>query len=77
MPTNFLGCRNTGRTIYSDRTDEEARKAAVEAEEQLRFSRARQKIEQELMAQTIEKLPDENLHSEDSALTDNYPSSGQ
>lgn len=40
-----------GRTIYSDRTDEEARKAAIEAEEQLRYQRARQKIEQELMAQ--------------------------
>ncbi|KAF8516828.1 hypothetical protein BU17DRAFT_67274 [Hysterangium stoloniferum] len=45
--------RNTGRTIYSDRTDEEARKAAVEAEEQLRYKRARQKIEQELMHEEV------------------------
>jgi len=51
--------RNTGRTIYSDRTDEEARKAAVEAEEQLRYKRARQKIEQELMDEDVpgDELP--------------------
>lgn len=45
---DFARCSNTGRTIYSDRTDEELRKAAMEAEEQLRYKRARQKIEQEL-----------------------------
>ncbi|KIJ54591.1 hypothetical protein M422DRAFT_41858 [Sphaerobolus stellatus SS14] len=37
--------RNMGRTIYSDRTDEEARKAAVEAEEQLRYNRTRRKFD--------------------------------
>lgn len=46
-----FGTSNTGRTIYSDRTDEEARKAAVEAEEQLRYKRARQKLEEELLVQ--------------------------
>ncbi|GJJ15563.1 hypothetical protein Clacol_009841 [Clathrus columnatus] len=65
--------RNTGRTIYSDRTDEEARKAAVEAEEQLRFSRVRQKIEQELMVQDrLEEHTDENIPIEGNDPTDNH-----